>query len=132
MHVSENQKFVAMNKKCKVDKAMWLVLLDCYNDKTIFLDENFLSSNTLYLFTDAALSKEFAGIYGMQNSSEIFLMFGKLLKITTLEFYPIILFIAIWRKLLANHFFVDDNESLMVVINKQLMKYSKLYKNILA
>lgn len=67
----------------------------------------------------------------MQNSSEIFLKFGKLLKITTLEFYPIILFIAIWRKLLANHFFVDDNESLVVVINKQLMKYSKLYKNIL-
>lgn len=54
MHVSENQKFVAMNKKCKVDKAMWLVLLDCYNDKTIFLDENFMSSNILYLFTDAA------------------------------------------------------------------------------
>lgn len=53
MQVSENQKFVAMNKKCKVDKAMWLVLLDWYNDKT-FLDENFMPSNTLYLFTDAA------------------------------------------------------------------------------
>lgn len=54
LQVSENQKFVGMNKECKVDKAMCLVLLDCYNGKTIFLDKNFISSNTFHLFTDAA------------------------------------------------------------------------------
>lgn len=57
MHVSENQKFVLINKECKDDMGMWLV----------FLDEKFISSNTLHLFTDAAQSKGFAGIYWRQN-----------------------------------------------------------------
>lgn len=52
--VSENQKFVSINKECKDDMAMWLVFLDSYNGKTMFLDETFILSNTLHLFTDAA------------------------------------------------------------------------------
>lgn len=56
MQVSENQKFISINKECKEDMAMWLVFLDSYNGKTMFLDEKFISSNTLHLFTDAAQS----------------------------------------------------------------------------
>lgn len=77
MQVSENQKFVSINKECKDDMAMWLVFLDSYNGKTMFLDEKFISSNTLHLCTDAAQSKGFAGIYGRQYSLVVFPKFGK-------------------------------------------------------
>lgn len=77
MKVSENQKFVSINKECKDDMAMWLVILDSYNGKTMFLDEKFISSKTLHLYTDAAQSKGFAGIYGRQYFLVVFPKFGK-------------------------------------------------------
>lgn len=42
--------------------AMWLVFLNSF--KTMFLYEKLISSNTLHLYTDAAQSKGFEGIYG--------------------------------------------------------------------
>lgn len=77
MQVSENQKFVSINKECKDNMAMWLVFLDSYSGKTMFLDEKFISSNTLHLYFDAAQSKGFAGIYGRQYSLVVFPKFGK-------------------------------------------------------
>lgn len=46
----------------------------------------------------------------------------------TLEFYPIILYIAIWGKLLVNHsiLFFTDNEALGAVINKQTYKDTRV------
>lgn len=95
MQVSENQKFVSINKESKDDMAMWLVFLDSYYGKTIFLDEKFSSSNTLHLYTDASQSKGFSGIYGRQNFFGSIPEVWKVINIMTLEFYPIILSIAI-------------------------------------
>lgn len=41
MQVSENQKFVSINKECKDEMATWLVFFYSYNGKTMFLDEKF-------------------------------------------------------------------------------------------
>lgn len=121
MQVSENQKCVSINKECKDDMAMWLVFLDSYNGKTMFLDEKFISSNILHLYTDAAQSKGFAGIYGRQYFFGSFPEVWKIIIIMTLEFYPIILSIAIWGELWVNHSisFFTDHEALVAVINKQ-------------
>lgn len=78
MQVSENQKFVSINKECKDDVGMWLV----------FLDEKFISSNTLHLYTDAAQSKGFAGIYGRQYFFGSFPEVLKVINIMTVDFYP--------------------------------------------
>lgn len=100
MQVSENQKFVSTNKECNDDMAMWLVFLDSYNGKTMCLDEKFISSNTLHLYTDAAQSKGCAGICGRQYYFGSFPEVWKVINIVTLEFYPIIPgpSIAIWGK----------------------------------
>lgn len=128
MQVSENQKFVSINKECKDDMAMWLVFLDSYNGKTMFLDEKFISSNTLHLYTDVAQSKEFGGIYGRQYFFGSFPEVWKVINIMTLEFYPIILSIAIWGKLWVNHsiLYFTDNETLVAVISKQTCKVKEL------
>lgn len=128
MQVSENQKFVSINKEYKDDMAMWLVFLDSYNGKTMFLDEKFNSSNTLHLYTDAAQSKGFADIYGRKYFFGSFSEVWKVINIMTLEFYPIILSIAIWGKLWVNHsiLFFTDNEALVAVINKQTCKDTRV------
>lgn len=78
MQVSENQKFVSISKECKDDMGMWLV----------FLDEKFISSNTLHLYTAAAQFKGFACIYGRQYFFGSFPEVWKVINIMTLEFYP--------------------------------------------
>lgn len=94
--------------------AMWLVFLDSYNGKTMFLDEKFISSNTLHLYTGAAQSKGFAGIYGRQYFFGSFPEVWKVINIMTL-----------W----VNHYrilFFTDNEALVAVINKQTCKDSRV------
>jgi hypothetical protein len=71
--------------------ALWLLFLDNYNGKTMFLDEKFISNYTLRLYTDAAQSKGFAGVYGSQYFFDSFPEQWRDINIMTLEFYPIIL-----------------------------------------
>ncbi|XP_062590566.1 uncharacterized protein LOC134252145 isoform X1 [Saccostrea cucullata] len=126
MNVSKHQKFVAITRECKDDMSVWLAFLERYNGKTMFLDENFLSSNTLQLHTDAAQSKGFAGIYKTQWFYGSFPDEWKKLNIMTLEFYPIVIAVSVWGKLFANHsiLFFTDNEALVSVINRQTSKDS--------
>lgn len=126
MNVSKHQKFITISRECKDDMSMWLAFLECYNGKTMFLDENFLSSNTLQLHTDAAQSKGFAGIYKTQWFYGSFPEDWKKLNIMTLEFYPIVIAVNLWGRLFANHsiLFFTDNEALVSVINRQTSKDS--------
>ncbi|XP_061187278.1 uncharacterized protein LOC133195456 isoform X1 [Saccostrea echinata] len=126
MKVSENQSFITIDQECKQDMFLWLTFLEKYNGKTMFLDEKFLSSNILQLYTDAAQSKGFAGIYKTQWFYGSFPENWKSLNIMTLEFYPIVLAVAIWGRLFANHsiLFFTDNEALVSVINKLTSKDS--------
>ena len=75
----------------------------------------------LELFTDAAQSKGFAGVYKSQWFYGAFPKEYQSLNIMTLEFYPIILAVEIWGHLWQNHaiLFFTDNEALVSVINKQ-------------
>ena len=126
LQVSENQEFITISKECKDDMALWLVFLDNHNGKTMFLDEKFISSHALHLYTDAAQSKGFAGIYKTQYFFGSFPEHWKEINIMTLEFYPILLSVVIWGKLWANHsiLFFTDNEALVSVINKQTSRDS--------
>lgn len=94
--------------------------------KLCFLRSFFKQHTDLY--TDAAQSKGFAGIYGRQYFFGSFSEFQKVINIMTLEFYPIILSIAIWGKLQVNHsiLFFTDNEALVAVIIKQTCKDTRL------
>lgn len=92
--------------------------------KLCFLMRSFFKQHT-DLYTDAAQSK---GIYGRQYFFGSFSEVWKVINIMTLKFYPIILSIAIWGKLLVNHsiLFFTDNEALVAVIIKQTCKDTRL------
>ena len=130
MSVKEGQKFICISKEAKLDMQTWLHFLGEYNGKSLFLDENFLSSHTMNLFTDAAQSKGFAGIYGAKWFYGSFPDSWKSLNIMTLEFYPIVLAVEIWGSLWQNHsiLFFTDNEALVSVINKQTSKDNTVMK----
>ena len=108
--------------------AMWLAFLSSYNGKTMFLEEQYLSSNSMKLFTDAAKSKGFSGIYKSRWFFGSFPEQWRNLNIMTLEFYPIVLAVCIWGDLWANHsiLFFTDNEALVSVINKQSSKDNRV------
>ena len=54
---------VHLNREVKADLSMWLTFLARYNGKSMFLNERFLSSNTLSLYTDSAQSLGYGAIY---------------------------------------------------------------------
>lgn len=115
------QKHIHLTGEAKDDMKLWLLFLENFNGVSIFLNENFLSSRVLKLYTDAAQSKGYAGIYNCNWFYGPFPENWKSMNIMTLEFYPIILAIEIWGKLWKNHaiLFFTDNEALVSVINKQ-------------
>lgn len=103
---------------------MWLSFLDKFNDTSMFLHDKFLSNKTLDLYTNAAKSKGFGGVYGSRWFYGSFPDDWKVMNIMTFEFYPIILAFEIWGSLWKNHciLFFTDNEALVSVINKQRSK----------
>lgn len=78
MQVSENQKFVSINKECKDEMAMWLVFFYSYNGKTMFLDEKFFLSNTLICILMLLNLKGLQVFMGGSISLVVFPKFGKL------------------------------------------------------
>lgn len=82
---------------------IWLRFLSYFNGKCIFLNETFLSSYTLELYTDAAQSLGYAGIYKDMWFYGAFLSAWQKLNIMTLEFSPITLAFHMWGPLWKNH-----------------------------
>lgn len=111
---------VRLNREVKADLSMWLTFLARYNGKSMFLDERFLSSNTLSLYTDSAQSLGYGAIYSSKWLYGMFPLSWQAYSITFLELSPIVLPVNIWGSLWKNHciLFFTDNEALSVIINK--------------
>lgn len=128
--VSEHQQYLYLTEETKADMKIWLSFLENYNGKSMFLNDTFLSSGTLELYTDAAQSKGYSGVYRSQWFYGSFPDDWKTLNIMTLEFYPIILSVEIWGPLWKNHaiLFFTDNEALVSVINKQTSQVGQVMR----
>lgn len=127
-HLSESQKFITISQEAKLDMKMWLSFLQNFNGISMFLDDKFVSSKSILLFTDAAQSKGFGALYGDRWFNGCFPEDWQSINIMTLEFYPIVLAIEVWGHLWCNHsiLFFTDNEALVSVINKQSSKDSQV------
>ena len=118
--------YISLNKEARADMLCWLQFLDQFNGKTMFIEEAWVSSNTIHLFTDAAGGP--CGGYGAYLGSRYF--YGAFpaswtsYNIVFLELYPIVVAVHVWGSLLKNHsiLFFTDNEALCYIINKQSSK----------
>ena len=121
---------IRLNREVKSDLCVWLSFLDQYNGKSMFLNERFLSSRALALYTDSAQSIGYGAIYSTKWLYGVFPSSWHSFNITFLELYPIVLAVNLWGSLWKNHciLFLTDNEALTFIINRQSSKDTDILK----
>ena len=121
---------IRLNNAVKADMNLWLTFCDKFNGKSMFLNETFLTSDTLKLFTDSAKSLGFGAVYGSYWLYGSFPAEWKTFNITFLELYPIVLAVHIWAPRWKNHsiLFYTDNLALVSIINNQTSKNPHIMK----
>ena len=110
-----------LSRGCKDDLLVWKQFIEEFNGKCFFLDENWITNDTVQLYTDAS------GAYGYGAVCGQSWFFGEWNaewiseNITLKELYPIIVAIEVWGYRIANKSicFNCDNEALVYVLNKQ-------------
>ena len=124
MGVTVEHHHVKLNAAARADLAVWLQFLQHFNGRSMFLHEQWLSSQKVRLYTDSAGSLGYGAIYRSYWLYGPFPDKWKNLNITFLELYPIVLAVNVWGHLMQNHsiLFTTDNEALVYIINKQSSK----------
>ena len=115
---------IRLNKEVKEDLHLWLSFLSNFNGKSFFLEENWLNSSKLNLFTDASGALGFGAIFGSRWCYGKWPPSWQYQNIAILELYPIVLSLYLWGVDMSNQciLFFTDNEALVHVINKQTCK----------
>ena len=116
---------IRLSKDAKADLKVWMRFLAGFNARAFFLDDLWVTSATLELFTDAAGSKGYGAVFGWKWFYGSWPETWSSLNITFLEFFPIDLALHIWGSTMANKCvcFVTDNSALVDVINRQTSKH---------
>ena len=116
---------VVLDEGCRSDLAFWSRLCDGWNGVSFFYNDGFDSSATLRLYTDAAPSVGFGGIFGKDWFSspwptELTPLADLVLSTALMELYPIVVASLLWGHLWARKhiLFFCDNEATVNIINK--------------
>ena len=116
--------YIRLNREVKEDLKTWLSFLLNFNGRYFFLDDLWLNSSKLNLFTDASGAHGFGAIFGPHWCYGKWPANWEYQNIAILEFYPIVLSLYLWGEAMSNQciLFFTDNESLVQVINRQTCK----------
>ena len=87
---------IRLSKDAKADLKVWMRFLAGFNGRAFFLDDLWVTSTTLELFTDAAGSKGYGAVFGRKWFYGSWPESWSSLNITFLEFFPIVLALHIW------------------------------------
>ena len=122
--LSNKYATVKLSAEVKDDLGMWLEFLSEFNGKNFFMSDQWIASSALNLYSDAAQSKGYGATLGREWFYGAWPEGLKGTDITTLEFYPIVVALNVWKHKLANlnlniH---TDNEALVSIINSQTVK----------
>ena len=118
--------FITLAKDARKDLKAWLLFAESYNGRSLLLDQRWVSSESLHLFTDAASSKGYAAIFKSHWFMGSWSKQHASLHITFHELLPIVLAFEIWGSQLANKCISlhSDNMSVVHILNKQSSKDS--------
>ena len=109
---------------CKDGLYVWKIFLEQFNGKCFFIDETWISSDKLFLFTDASGRQGYGAVFGTSWFCGTWDEEWQNYNITIKELYPIVLSVEVWGEKMANRSvcFQCDNEALVFVLNKQSSK----------
>lgn len=126
--VKRPHHYIRLTQQTKKDLQIWECFLESFNGRSLFLQEDWSSSHSLRLYTDAAQSSGFGILFGDQWAYGTWPEKWKRYNICFLEFFPIVIGLSMWCQELRNKrvLFMTDNESLVHVINKQTTKDAML------
>ena len=118
-----------LNKEVKEDLKLWLSFFCHFNGRSFFLEEHWLSSTNLNLFTDASGALGFGVIVGSHWCYGKWPPRWEHKNIAILEFCLIVLSLHLWGEAMCNQciLFCTYNESLVHVINKQSCKDKSVF-----
>ena len=121
MGANRKHHYVKLSTSARADITAWLGFLENFNGVSIFLHNQFTSSQSIKLYSDASGSIGFAAVLGSRWFAGKWDESWHAVHITPKELFPIVLAIEIWGRLLANHkiLFRTDNAAVVEIINKQ-------------
>lgn len=130
MGVRQPYHFIKISAEMKSDLAMWKSFVSSFNGKSMFLNDRFLSSSVLSLYTDAAASLGYGAVYSSYWFYGDFPLQCRNLNITLLELYPVVVAVNVWGYLWKNHCvrFFTDNQALVHILNRQTSKDKHIMK----
>ena len=111
--------YIRLTKACRQDMLVWLTFLQEFNGRTFFMEERWLSTSPLTLYTDAAGSKGYGAIFGSHWFYGEWPDSWKSFNITFLELFPIAVALHVWGYQMKDSCvsFYTDNAALVDIIN---------------
>lgn len=124
VNVACPQFYIRLNAAARADLSMWHSFMQSFNGRCMFLNDNWISSESLNLFTDAASTIGFAAVFGSEWVAEKWPPNLQQFHINILELFPIVIALELWGHKMANHkiTFYCDNLATVCVINKLTSK----------
>ena len=121
---------IRLNKEVKEDLLTWKQFLDHYNGKSMFLNDVWLTSENVELYTDACTSLGFGAMLGRNWTQGLWPPNAPELHITILELYPIYLAVELWGDILRNKALLvfSDNMAVVHILNKSSSKDKTIMK----
>lgn len=115
---------IKLNTEAKLDMKVWLGFLTDFNGRAFFRDDIWHTDIPIALFTDAAGSKGYGAVLANKWFFGAWPASWKVLNITILELFPIVVALRVWNTLLKNRnvLFYTDNAALVYIINQQTSK----------
>ncbi|VDI19640.1 Hypothetical predicted protein [Mytilus galloprovincialis] len=122
---------ITLNAEARADLRAWFEFIEHFNGKLCFLFDNWVSSDTLRLYSDAAgVHGGFAAVFGNDWFTGSWPPEIEPEHITVKELFPIVLAVEIWGKCLENRkvLFFTDNSAVVEIINKTSSKVSVIMR----
>ena len=126
--VTQPHHRIRLSRGARLDMSLWLLFLKNFNGRSFILEDQWLTSTSLSLYTDASGSWGYGAILGSKWFHGKWPTEWKKLNIIILELFPIVVALEIWGPMIANKCILlfTDNLALVEVINKQSSKDVKL------
>lgn len=121
---------IRLTNEARADILAWYNFMSGFNGKSMFMFDNWVSSDVIRLYSDAASTKGFAAVFGSRWFAHYWPEGMGNLHINIMELFPIVVALEMWGGHMANHkiLILTDNACTKDVINKMSSKCSVTMK----